>query len=480
MSIIQKIIKNTFLLLISQIVSIGFGFVFTMITARYLGTGGFGLLSFALAFNGILGVISDLGLSSLTTRNVSRDNELASTYIGNTIPLKLLLVIINFIFVMIIMNVSKYPSETTKIVYLIALSTIFSAFTNIFTSIFQAFEKMEYTSLIRILNSILMLIGAVIAIKQKFSVIEFASIYFIVNFIILLISSIICSLKFVVFKIEIDWNFWMNSLKESAPFWFASIFAVIYYRIDMVMLSMIQNDAAVGLYAASYRLIDALSVIPSAFMGAMFPIFSKLYIHSKNSMALTFQKAYKILLVLAIPIGIGTTILADKIILIIYGKDYTLSILVLQILIWASVLSFINWTPSTLLNSVNKQRTLMVITLIGTIINILLNFLLIPKMSYVGAAAATVASEFVVGLLMSSYIKNFCNTLWNNLVMTIIKSLTSGLIMGIFLIAFKQYSIFYLIPIAGIIYLICIFYINVFEKEDFILLKNLFKRKSII
>ena len=454
----------------------GLGFFFIMITARYLGTEGFGVLSFALAFAGIFGALSDLGLSSLTTREVSRNHSIAAQYVGNLIPMKILLAILTFIFIAILINISEYPQQTTKTVYLITVSIIFTSFTNMFTSIFQAFEKMEYVSLSRVLGSVLMIIGALIAINQRFSVIGFASIYLFVNSIVLLFCFVSCSWKFVLPKIEVDWNFWMNSLKESAPFWLASVFAIIYYRIDMVMLSMMKNNVAVGLYAAPYRLIDALSVIPSAFMGVMFPIFSKYYTSSKNSLTLAFQKAIKILLIIAIPIGIGTTILADKIIIFVYNNDYIPSILVLKILIWASMLSFISWTPATLLNSTNRARILMLVTLVGAIVNICLNFLLIPQMSYVGAAVATVASELIVGVLILLSIKKFCNTLFNNLLKTIIKLLIAGLIMGVFLIIFKQYSIFHLIPIAAIIYAVCLFFVNVFEEEDITLLKHIFKK----
>ena len=78
MNTVQTIAKNTGVLLVSQIASYIIGFFYIMYTARYLGTAGFGILSFALAFTGIFGVFSDLGLSTLTVREVARDKSLAS------------------------------------------------------------------------------------------------------------------------------------------------------------------------------------------------------------------------------------------------------------------------------------------------------------------------------------------------------------------------------------------------------------------
>ena len=130
-----------------------------MYTARYLGAAGFGILSFALAFTGIFGVFTDLGLQQLTIREVARDKSLASKYLGNIAVMKLILVIITFGLIALTINLLGYPEQTIKVVYLVALSIIFSAFSGMFYSIFQAYEKMEYQSVGQILSSALMLSG---------------------------------------------------------------------------------------------------------------------------------------------------------------------------------------------------------------------------------------------------------------------------------------------------------------------------------
>jgi len=91
MNTIQRIAKNIRVLLVSQIASYILGFFFVMYTARYLGTEGFGILSFALASIGILWCFSDLGLNTLTVREVARDKSLASKYLGNIAVMKVIL-----------------------------------------------------------------------------------------------------------------------------------------------------------------------------------------------------------------------------------------------------------------------------------------------------------------------------------------------------------------------------------------------------
>jgi len=433
--------------------------------ARYLGAEDLGILSFALSFTIIIGLLGDLGLSSLMTREVSRNQSLAPKYLGNILLIKVLLAVATFGVVVIVINVLDYSEHTIKIVYIITVSNILANFTQIFNSIFQAFERLEYLSIGIILTSTLMLIGISFAVEQNFDLIYFAFVYLVVNAIVLAYSLFICLIKFAVPNLKIDWTFWKQIVLESLPFWLNSVFVIIYFKIDMVMLSTMDGDTVVGWYAASYRLIDALGFIPAVLMSTMYPVFSKFHISSKDSLEFAFRKSFKILAIIAIPIGIGTTLLAERIILLIYGVEYTPSVIVLQILIWASVLSFINYTPATYLTSTDKQRMLMIFTCLGAIFNIILNFILIPLFSYNGAAIATVSTELIVGILMLHKIHRIQN-LSTLLPDVILKSLIAGAFMGIFILIFKDYTLILLILFSAILYLITLYIVNGFEKED--------------
>lgn len=356
------------------------------------------------------------------------------------------------------------------------LSTIATNFTQVFTSIFQAFERFEFQSFGVILNSILMTVGIIFSVYQKLDLIYFALVYFIVNSIILLYSFFICLRKLTFLDFNIDWAFLKQIISESLPFWLNSVFVLIYFKIDMVMLSIINGDIAVGLYSAPYRLIDALSFIPVVLMSTMYPVFSKFYVSSKESLEFAFKKSFKFLTIIAIPIGIGTTILAERIILLIYRDvQYSPSAVALQILIWASVLSFINYAPSTYFSSTNRQRALMIFTFIGAVLNICLNFILIPRFSYNGAAIATVCSELAVGILMISNIHEVQN-LSALLTGVILKSLVAGAFMGLFLLIFHNFTLILLILFAAIIYFVVLYIVNGFEKEEINLFNQVFGR----
>ena len=139
--------------------------------------------------------------------------------------MKIILAAITFGLIALTIDLIGYPEETIKVVYLVAVSVIFMTFTLMFYSIFQAYERMEYQSIGRILNAALMLGGVVFAIKYGLGVVDFASLYAIASIVVLGYSFAILRWKFTNpcltwshHKMELDWTFWGKTLKEALPF----------------------------------------------------------------------------------------------------------------------------------------------------------------------------------------------------------------------------------------------------------------------
>lgn len=141
MNTIQRITKNVGVLFISQMLSYILGFFTMMYSARYLGVEGFGTLSLALAFTSIFSIFMDLGLSTLTIREVARDKSIAKDYVANITLIKLVLTTITFAVIFIIVHLIGYNQQTMQVIYLITLYNFFTAFSQIFYAVFQANEK---------------------------------------------------------------------------------------------------------------------------------------------------------------------------------------------------------------------------------------------------------------------------------------------------------------------------------------------------
>jgi O-antigen/teichoic acid export membrane protein len=475
MSTTRKIAKNTSILFSSQILSYILIFFYTIYIARFLGAEGFGILSFALAFSGIFSIFADLGLNTLIVREVARDNSLSKKLLGNGIIIKSILAFFSFGLIALSINLLGYPRETIIVVYLVSISVILTSISGIFYSIFQAYEKMEYQSLSQITISILMFLGVILAIKLGFNIVGFGLVYFLTSLITLFFTLFLYSWKFSLPKFEIDLRFWISTLKEAFPYGLAGIFVMIYYWIDSIMLSIMVGNEVVGWYNAAYRIIFIFLSFHTIFIISIFPVMSKFFKTSNKALKFAFERSFKYLLIISIPIAIFTTLLANKIVLFIFGANYIPSIIALQILIWTIIFMFLNGLGGNLLGSVNKQIIVTKITGVGAVSNILLNLLLIPKFSYIGASFATVITEFILMPILIYIIWKSGYTTLNPLIKDLPKIIFSSLVMCLFVLVLNSLNLFLLILIALIVYLITLYLTNILDNDDKSILRNILR-----
>jgi O-antigen/teichoic acid export membrane protein len=366
-----------------------------MYSTRYLGSENYGILSFAIAFASITIFLADIGIASVIVRDVARDKARTQKYFGNSIMLKIILAVITLVSTAAIGFALNYPSSTMQIVLMITLSLIIVSFYGIISSIISAYEVMEYISLGSIVFNLAMLICALLAIHLGVDVYGFSYVYLISSIISLGYYVAVALRNIPLPKWDFDLLFWKYMVKEAIPFGLSSIFIRIYYFIDTIMISLLISNPneAMGWYNAAYRMVLVLAFIPVTFLGSIYPIMSNYYVTSDKYLGFIFERSFKYLMALSIPIGVGTTILGNQLILLIYGPDFAPSTIALQILIWSEVVIFLNSVFGYLLNSINRQMIVAKQTMLASALNIILNLVLIPQFSYVGASSATVATQ---------------------------------------------------------------------------------------
>jgi O-antigen/teichoic acid export membrane protein len=476
MTTVRTIAKNTTVLFIATIISYILGFFINIYIARYLGAEGFGILSLALALTGIFAIFTELGLNTLTIRDIARDKSLKDNYVTNTAIIKVFLSFLTFGLIILTVNIIGYNSEVAYVIYIITVSIILGAFTSIFNSIFQALQKMEYMSIGNILNAVLLFAGVLWGIYFKLDIFFFAAIYLIANSLVLIYSFLVYIWKFSIPQININLSLWKPKLKEALPFGITNIFGSIYYWIDSVMLSIMVGNEVVGWYNAAYRLMFVFLSVYAVYMSSMFPVMSKFFKTSEEFLKLSYELSFKYLLIISIPIAVGTTLVADKVILLIYGNEFIPAILTLQILIWTIPFLFINGLSGNLLNSINKQVTIMKVTSIAAVINIILNLALIPRFSLIGSSVATVFTELVLLVILTHLLLKTDYLDWKAVIKVIPSILISNIIMIVFIIYLRDINLLELILMASIIYIIAIFLTKTIDKRDISIIKGILGR----
>ena len=474
MNTIQRIAKNVGVLGISQVITSVLGFFLLIYIARYLGEVGFGKYSFALSFTALFVIFADLGISNLIIREIARNKELTNEYLTNVSVIKLLLSLLTFGFIVLTINLMDYPQDTTYAVYLFGVYTILTSFAQTSMSIFQAYERMEYTAVVMVIDKIILVPLVLFALFSGYGLIELAYVYIFVGIVAVTLSFSIVLIKIAKPKLTIDFSLWKTLIIGSIPFGLNALFGVLFFKIDTVMLSVFKNDAAVGIYNAAYVPLLALGIIPGVFISALYPVMSRHFVSSKDSLKTFTVLSSKYMAIIGFPIAIGCFVLADRFIALFYLDQYSGSIIAFQILALFIPLRFVSSVTGTLLTSINRQSIRTVSVGLSALFNIILNAALIPYWSYIGASIATVISEVFLYFVFIHFINKHYKKL--ELHKHFMKPLVASLVMGGFVFYFNDVNLLLLVISAGLVYFVILLLLRTFTQEDRDIFKQVVKR----
>jgi O-antigen/teichoic acid export membrane protein len=475
MSRIQTIFKNMSWLLISQIIASICAFVWTILMARYLGVEKYGIVGFAISFTAILGMLDDLGISAHIVRHIATNYDSAPKYLGNAIPVKLLFSTVKIILSIIILLILGMNELTITITLLFSIEMIFKSYIALLNGTFQSFEIGKYQGIGNIILNVTTLIFILLTVYTDLGIYGITFSYIIANLITTAYAYYILKREVVTPEYEIDWEFCRRITKLSIPFVVTGILYTLYYSIDVIMLTNIVGDYATGIYNATYKLISVLTLFYGIYTAVIYPVMSKFFKSDKKLLLISFEKSIKYLMLIIIPLAISTVIYSADIIQLIYGNQYSDAASVLSILIWTVCLLFISGAGNTLLNASYKEVTVTKIYAIAAAFNIILNFILIPYMSYNGAAITTVLSDILIVVLQAYVIYKLGHRPDKKLYYDLIKIIIGSSVLGIALY-FLNLNMWMAIPVGIVIYFGVLIVLKFFDDADKYVIKEILGR----
>lgn len=471
MNTIQKIARNTSFLLLGRIATKIINLFVVIYTARYLGDAAYGKYSFAFAFVSFFTIIADLGIYNIVVREIARSPQITKKIIGNAFFISTLSSAVALFLSCFALYVIDYPIETKKLILVASLGLFLEAFLP-FGAIYEVNLEMKYSVIFGLLNRLFLFVSTFLIIFCNLDLIWLVASSVAadaLNSILIMIYS----RKLIRPEFDLDIDLCKFLLRESLPLALASVFIIIYFRIDVVMLSMMKGDSDVGIYSAAYRFTEAFTFIPNIFMISIFPLMSKYFIGARESLIFIYLKSFKYLFGFSLPLAVLVTFYANEIISILYGNQFKEAIVVLQILIWATAIMFINYSLTQLLVSVNKQKITTFSTVICVFVNIILNLVLIPYMSYRGAALATVVTEFMNAIIMIYFLPKFIDL--SKLISDIkVPIIASALMFALMLMANNFNKFYAIVPL--LLYPALIYILGGIDNEDKKILKKLIEK----
>jgi O-antigen/teichoic acid export membrane protein len=189
---------------------------------------------------------------------------------------------------------------------------------------------------------------------------------------------------------------WKELATMALPFALAGIFVKIYSYVDSQILKVVHGSEAVGEYAVAYKLTYALQFMPMAFVAALYPGLSHAAQHDKGAIPGILKGSQRLMLLASVPMTALLSALSGRLILILYGEKYAGSIPALMVLPWVLIPIFLDFPIGSLLNSTRRAHLKTAAMGIAMVVNVILNFLLVPPYGPVGAAWAGVISFWIL------------------------------------------------------------------------------------
>lgn len=393
MSASRAIIGNTVVQVAGKFIGLILGLVTMAVMTRSLGAAGFGAFSTATSFLEFFGILVDFGLTLTLTRMISDGKHDESAVTSNILTLRLVSGAVFFGLAPIIALAFPYPPEVKAAITLGALSFFAMSASGVIGGLFQKHLATHKTALADVLGRSTLLAGTVIAAQANAGVLAYIGALVIGN-VVQLVVSYAYAAGITRLRLAFDAKMWRTIIHESWPIGVSIAFNLIYLKGDVIILSLSRSQTEVGLYAAAYKVLDVVTVIPMIFMGLVLPILTSTWASgNRDEFVRKLRRAFDALSLMALPLAFGGWVTAKDIMTMVSGDEYAASGPYLAILMVGAATVFWGALFGHAVVALGMQRRMIIAYALDAILSLALYFWAVPRYGGLGAAWVTVFSE---------------------------------------------------------------------------------------
>jgi O-antigen/teichoic acid export membrane protein len=393
-SMMATVARNSAFVLSVQMVLKILAFLFNVYVVRRLGDIHFGQYSSVMAYVAIFAIFTDWGLSKYAVREMAKDCKKTSWLLPNIVAIRVILSLL--VTIIAALSALWLGKESDIVLGILIASTglVLYAFQGPLDDALTARERLDYTSVFALINQLVFWgLGVLLLING-------------IGFVGLIIASLTgvavvavlsgwTLFKLGVGRLSLSVRRWPQLFLAALPFGVSGISYVFMQRFDTVLMSFVLTDAAVGWYNVPWTLTNMMLLIAQSIAIAMYPSMVRSYTDDPESLPQVTWQSIKYLLIVCLPIAVGGTVLADRIIITLYEEAFVNSIPVLQIILWALPSLFLLELLGRVASTLHMERPAARINVINAAVTVVLNLILVPTMGILGAAVALVCGRMI-------------------------------------------------------------------------------------
>ncbi len=400
----KKVLKNAGWIVGCKVVKAILTLVVTAITMRYLGVEKYGLISYAAGLVAFVSPIMQLGLNATMVHEIidrpDEEGKVVGTVIGMT-GLSSVLCIIGIISFSMIANAGETDTIIVCAVYSVML--LFHSFEMIHFW-FQSKLMSKYSAIAMLCSYVVVTVFQVLLVIVKADVYFFAISYSLDYFLIAIILVVIFKKKSGQ-KLSFSFALAKQMFSVSKFYIISNLMVAIFAQTDKIMIKLMVGNAETGIYSAAYTCAIMANFVFAAIIDSMRPEIFNGKKESEERFENRMAELYGVLIYFSTLMCVAITLLAPIVVKIMCGDGYLASVDVLRVSVWMTIFSYIGSANSIWILAENKQKYLLIVNLSAALLNIVLNYILIPLIGAMGAAIASVVTQFfanvVIGFIIS-------------------------------------------------------------------------------
>jgi O-antigen/teichoic acid export membrane protein len=495
----KRIARNASVLMVSQLTTWLLTLLLTIFLPRYLGAAQVGKFQFANSIWAVVAVLVTFGTDTLLTKEIARSRTRARGLWRSALILRAILFALGAAGVVLYLNFFNYPPATTRVVYILAFSTLFWEFIGACQAVLQGIERMEFISLANIagkavntgLAILMLLLGQDVYVIALVTVLSAAvvlglEVYFLRRLNVIGTQASVhasggtkqeASAESHVYRGRpFSFDAAVRMLRAGLPYLLSSLFLVAYGQVDVMVISLLLDDRAVGFYGSATQLFGTFLFVPTVLITAVFPTLARMYTQAPDALPAMIRRSFNMMLVLSIPIGFGLLVIADSLVVLLFGPEFAKSGPVLAMLGLVLILTYQNMLIGQFLISTDRQALWTLVLAVATAATIPLDLWLVPLFQRTsgngavgGAISFLITEGAMTGLGLFFLPRGMLDrsNFWAAL-----RALAAGLMMVAAIWWCRNLFILLPVVLGAIVYPCLILLLRVLPDEDITLLRN--------
>lgn len=475
MSQTRAVAFNTIIQIIGKVIVTAVSLVTIGALTRYLGVSGYGEYTTIFAYVSFWAVLADFGFFWVLVREISKPGSDQTKIFNNVLTLKIIFGLVVFLLCASISFFIPQYSWTLKLgIAIVSASWFWMSLNQTYVGFFQSRLEMYKAVISEVVGRVIILAGVLVLVHQNLGLQGILLVYIIGNFVNFLISFLFGN-STVKFSPRFDILLWKMILKESLPLALITFIGIIHFRIDTVILSLLKGSIDVGIYGVPFKILEIVILLPSMFIGNVFPILTRYYHSQDQRLQSAIQKSFDFLILLGLPVISGLIVLSEPIIRLIAGSEYLSTFTIsswgidftapriLEILSISVGFTFLLTVFSNLLTVIEKQQKQVIPMVVITVINIIANLLIIPHYSYLGSAIINVFTQLAMLIWWSRLTRRYLKFSLNYQIIP--KVVLATLMMIISLIIFRNINVLIATVIGMIVYGLSAYFLKIIDQS---------------